>query len=235
MEDCRASITVLRTGAAGGFTGPWIFLTAGKIIGCVSLQKIDAMPGVPPNSKIYMTPTAYMTDSVYADIAPHLAAGIRKMPHLCDYPEWWVVVSLDGFGSHVNVHEAQEAFFRHKILILKEEGDTSHLNQAYDQSVAKNDKASMRANLDMVRPYIGVRLDQWFLIGIAIDALKRIKAAAWIESFTKVNLHPRYRVPFTVWLRKIDSKLSSGEFFASRTSLFGAMPAVWKNMTVLRD
>ena len=76
------------------------------------------------------------------------------------------------------------------------------------------------------------RLDQWFLIGIAINALKRIKAAAWIESFTKVNLHPRYRVPFTVWLRKIDSKLSSGEFFASQTSLFDAMPAMWKNMTV---
>ena len=118
MEDCRASITVLRTGAAGGFTGPWIFLAAGKAIGCASLRKIDAMPGVPPNSKVYMTPTAYMTDSVYAEIAPHLAAGIRKMPHICDHPEWWVVVSLDGFGSHVNVHEAQEAFFRHKILIL---------------------------------------------------------------------------------------------------------------------
>jgi hypothetical protein len=30
MEDCRASITVLRTGSAGGFSGPWIFLAAGK-------------------------------------------------------------------------------------------------------------------------------------------------------------------------------------------------------------
>ena len=84
---------------------------------------------------------------MYADIAPHLAAGMRKMPHICDYPEWWVVVSLDGFGSHVIVHEAQEAFFRHKILILKEECNTSHLNHVYDQSVAKNDKASMRAHL----------------------------------------------------------------------------------------
>jgi uncharacterized protein YggL (DUF469 family) len=137
MEDCRASITVLRTGAAGGSTGPWIFLAAGKQITCRALRSIDSRPGVPPNSKVYMTPSAYMTDSVYADIAPQLADGIRQMPHICDYPDWWVIVCLDGFGSHVIVHEAQEAFFQRKIMILKEEGDTSHLNQAYDQSVAK--------------------------------------------------------------------------------------------------
>ena len=81
---------------------------------------------------------------------------------------------MDGFGSHVNVHEAQAAFFERKIMILKEEGDTSHLNQAYDQSVAKNDKAGMRMNLDLIDPHIGVRLDQWYLITIAIEALKKI-------------------------------------------------------------
>ena len=182
MEDCCASITVLRTGAAGGFSGPWIFLAAGKQITSRVLRSIDKMPGVPPNSKVYMTPSAYMTDAVYAEIAPQLAAGIRKMPHICEHPDWWVIVSLDGFGSHVNVHAAQEAFFEQKIMILKEEGDTSHLNQAYDQSVAKNDKAGMRMNLDLIRPHIGVRLYQWYLISIAIEALKKSIASAWIES-----------------------------------------------------
>ena len=128
MEDCRASITVLRTGAAGGFSGPWIFLAVGKEkITCRALRSIDTMPDVPPNSKVYMTPSAYMTDSVYAEIVPQLADSIRRMPHICNHPEWWVIVSLDGFGSHVNVHEAQAAFFERKIMILKEEGDTSHL------------------------------------------------------------------------------------------------------------
>jgi hypothetical protein len=178
MGDCRSSITVLRTGAAGGSSGPWIFLAAGKELTCRALKNIDKKDGVPPNSKVYMTPTAYMTDNVYAIIAPELADGIRKMPYICDHPNWWVVVSLDGFGSHVNVHEAQEAFYKRKILILKEEGDTLHINQAYDQSVAKNDKAGMRANLDMLRPHIGTKLDQWYLITIAIDALKRVKATA---------------------------------------------------------
>ncbi len=62
--------------------------------------------------------------------------------------------------------------------------------------------------------------------------MKKIKALAWIQSFKKVNLHPRHRVSFDVRLKKIDTKLSSGEFFALRTSLFDAMPAVWKNMSV---
>jgi hypothetical protein len=131
MEDCCALIIVLRTGAAaGGSTGPWIFLAAGKQITCRALRSIDSRTGVPPNSKVYMTPLAYMTDSVYADIAPQLADGIRQMPHIRDYPDWWVIVCLDGFGSHANVHEAQEAFFQRKIMILKEEGDKSHFESS---------------------------------------------------------------------------------------------------------
>ena len=232
MSDCRASITVLRTGAAGGSSGPWIFLAAGKEITCPSLRNICKRNGVPPNSRIFMTPSAYMTDCVYAEIAPALADGIRKMPFICEHPSWWVVVCLDGFGSHVNVHVAQEAFYQRKILILKEEGDTSHINQAYDQSVAKNDKAGMRANLDLIRPHIRSRLDQWYLITIAIEALKLIKPSAWVESFTKVNLHPRFRMSFDLWLRKIDEKLTNRKFFTNRTSLFDAMPAVWKKLSV---
>ncbi|KAI2510833.1 hypothetical protein MHU86_3619 [Fragilaria crotonensis] len=232
MSDCRASVTVLRTGAAGGSSGPWIFLAAGKELTCRALKNISKRDGVPPNSKVYMTPSAYMTDCVYADIAPELADGIRKMPFICEHPSWWVVVSLDGFGSHVNVHQAQEVFYKRKILILKEEGDTSHINQAYDQSVAKNDKAGMRANLDLIRPHIGTRLDQWYLITIAIEALKRVQPSAWIESFIKVNLHPRFRMSFDLWLRKIDGKLTPRKFFSNRTSLFDAMPAVWKKLSV---
>ena len=177
-----------------------------------------------------MTPTAYMTDNMYAIIVPELAIGIREVPYICDHPNWWVVVSLDGFGSHVNAHKAQEAFFKCKILILKGEGDTLHLNQAYDQSVAKNNKAGMRANLDMLCPHIGSQLDQWNLNNVAIDTLKRVKATAWMESFTKVNLHPRSRIPFHLWLKKKDGKLGHRVFFANQSSLYDAMPAVWKNL-----
>ena len=93
----------------------------------------------------------------------------------------------------------------------------------------------MQMNLDLIRPHMGVCLDQRYLITIAIEALKKIKPAALVESFMKVNLHPRHRVTFNIWLKKINRKLSSGEFFASRTSLFDAMPAVWKNTMAIED
>ena len=105
-----------------------------------------------------MTPSAYMTDHVYADIAPELATdGIQKMPIICEHPSWWVLESLDGFGCHVNVHEVQKVFYQRKILIPIEEGNTSHVNQAYNRSIgSNNDKAGMRANLDLICPHVGV-------------------------------------------------------------------------------
>ena len=39
-------------------------------------------------------------------------------------------------------------------------------------------------------------------------------------------------MPFHLWLKKIDGKLGHREFFANQTSLFDAMPAVWKNLSV---
>jgi hypothetical protein len=34
MRDCCASVTALRTGAAGGSSEPWIFLAVGKELTC---------------------------------------------------------------------------------------------------------------------------------------------------------------------------------------------------------
>jgi hypothetical protein len=38
-----------------------------------------------------------------------------------------------------------------RIILLKEEGDSSHVNQAYDQKVAKDDKVTMRDCLGYLR------------------------------------------------------------------------------------
>ena len=84
-----------------------------------------------------MTPNAYTTDEVYLDFVEDYCKAIRSMPIIRDYPHWYFGVSLDGFGSHCNVHAANEIFAKYKILVVKEEGDTSHTNQAYDQDVAK--------------------------------------------------------------------------------------------------
>jgi hypothetical protein len=112
-----------------------------------AFRDIDKRPGVPKGSGVFMTPSAYMNDETWAKIAPVIADGIRAMPFIKDHPDWWVVMSLDGFSSHVNVDSAHKVFHDRKIFVVKEEGDTSHVNQAYDQSVAKADKASMRTIL----------------------------------------------------------------------------------------
>ena len=135
-DDCRSSITSLRVGMTSGTQGPFTFLAKGLKMDKPSLNKI-LKERCPAGSSIAMSPSAYMTDEVYAKLVPQLCTGIREMPVIKDHPEWWVVLSLDGFGSHVNVHSAQKVFYDHRIFVIKEEGDTSHVNQAYDQFVAK--------------------------------------------------------------------------------------------------
>jgi hypothetical protein len=61
------------------------------------------------------------------------------MPVIKDHPNWKVCLTLDGFSSHL-VPEALPVFTDAKIEVVKEEGDTSAVNQPYDQSVAKMDK-----------------------------------------------------------------------------------------------
>ncbi len=72
-------------------------------------------------------------------------------------------MTLDGYGSHLNVTSAMKVFHDNKIHVVKEEGDASDTNQPYDASVAKADKASVRHLLDTVRPRLGV-MTQWDLI-----------------------------------------------------------------------
>ena len=68
-----------------------------------------------------------------------------------DHPLWWVLLTFDGFKSHVNVLAALQKFYEAKIRAAKEEGGTSATNQAYDQQQAKQDKAATRQLLDLAR------------------------------------------------------------------------------------
>ena len=81
-----------------------------------------------------------------------------------DHPEWWFLLSMDGFASHLNVREALEIFDQFKILLLKEEGDSSHVNQSYDQLVAKQDKLLTKTYLGMFRTYLKGNIDQYLLV-----------------------------------------------------------------------
>ena len=140
---------------------------------------------------------------------------------------------MDGFSSHVNVISALPVFSDHKIFVVKEEGDTLAVNQAYDQSVAKADKAQIRELLDTVHHKLSV-ITQSDLIAICCKVLKNVMHAAWISSFKKVNLHPDFHVLCVEWLRCIDDKIETGEKFFTEHwhGLFDVMPAVWKNISV---
>jgi hypothetical protein len=54
-----------------------------------------------------MMPFAYMTNEVYLELVPKFCEGIRSMPIVNCYLDWWVMILLDGYGSNANVHEAE--------------------------------------------------------------------------------------------------------------------------------
>ena len=128
-----------------------------------------------------------------------------------DHPDWIVSLSFDGFGSHVNVTEALDIFKKHNIRIIKEEAATSHINQAYDQVVAKQDKAARSQLLDFVRSSLKTRIDPWQIVGVLIAATRKVTKKAWIASFRMVNMHPNHRLPFDKWIDKIKEHVTVGE------------------------
>ena len=93
-----------------------------------------------------------------------------------------MVMTLDGFGSHLQP-EALKVFSDHKILVVKEEGDTSHVCQAYDKDVAKEDKQHHRSLLHMIRLEIDM-VDQWTLVLVANKAsflYRRVHICLFVE------------------------------------------------------
>ena len=90
--------------------------------------------GAPEGSAIVMTQTGYMTEEAWLKLAPPIADGIRAMSIVSDMPDWWVVKIIYGFGPHTSSDQAMEIYAERKILLLKEEGDSSHVNHAVVRS-----------------------------------------------------------------------------------------------------
>ncbi len=100
-----------------------------------------------------------------------IAQGIRLMPHIKDHPDWQVCLTLDEFSSHL-VLAGLAPFTAANITIIKEEGDTMQVNQAYDQSVAKakEDKKVIRELLDLLRSHQKLAIiKQEAIIAVCID------------------------------------------------------------------
>ena len=72
-----------------------------------------------------------------------------------DNPDWYALEIVDGFGAHLNNYDALKMRLDAKIICVKEEGDSSSVNQAYDKFVAKNDKREHRLTLRTLRKMQG--------------------------------------------------------------------------------
>ena len=76
-------------------------------------------------------------------MTPKLVYGYRKInKNVHANPDWWLFEIVDGFGAHVASEKATKLRYDAKIVMGKEEGDASHICQAYDDQVAKMNKSS---------------------------------------------------------------------------------------------
>ena len=80
-----------------------------------------------------------MTDKVWNDLAPAFSKVLCDLPVIKYYPELWMVLTIDGYGSHLQ-GDALKIFADQNILIVKEEVDTSQLCQSYDKDVSLSEK-----------------------------------------------------------------------------------------------
>ena len=122
-------------GNASGNSVPLIFLADGKKLESKAIKNLDRK-GRLTGSTVIMTPRYYMTNVAWIQLAPIVCKGVCYMTVIFDHPDWWVMLSLDGYYIHINVHELLKVFAEYKIFVVKEEGDTSQVKQAYNQAVA---------------------------------------------------------------------------------------------------
>ena len=240
LADCRASISMYRTGNCGNGSGPTIFLMAGKKKRTGFSNKFLTSNGAESGSTIIMTETAYMTSEAWEQSTDNVISGIRSMEYVRDNPQWWVLEIFDGVGSHLASLPAMQKRLESKILCLKEEGNSSHVNQVYDRDVAKSDKRAKREALGILRQYehpeIPV-LDQWGLVHVGLYILRGSELKTWQKSFTACNLDPRSRVPFGLWCKKIEHFLQTGEDYSkfnkplTSKQKYALLPSFWQGMT----
>ena len=131
VKDSCVSISIVRTAAFR----PTHFLTAGAKVKAGYTPNWLQRHGAAPGSGIVATPTAFMTEAALLEIAEERAKGIRAMPVIKDHPEWWVLDIMDGFVPHFMNPKALAIYWAHKIRQGNEAGNTSQVNQLFDQEV----------------------------------------------------------------------------------------------------
>jgi hypothetical protein len=147
LQDSCISITIVRTGTVAGTTGPTIFVLKGTKRRSAYDDEFLKQHGMAEGSTIIMTENACMTDDAWLEASKAIVKGYRSLPYIAENKDWLMLELLDGFKSHENVLAAHELHACNKIRSLKEESNTSHVNQGYDQLTAKTDKKNAAQSL----------------------------------------------------------------------------------------
>jgi hypothetical protein len=146
-----------------------------------------------------MMENAFMTVDAWEKMTPRGIEGLRKInTYVAVNPQWWLLEIFHGFSDHLS-HKANQERLDANILSLKEDGDTSHLCQAYNKHVTKGYKAAKARILSFMRSGSRVTktiIDQWSLINIGMYAVRDTKPECWTASFNACNLDPHTRVLF---------------------------------------
>ena len=124
-------------------------------------------------------------------------------------------------------------------MSVKEEGDASSINQAYDKDVAKTDKKVQRETLSVVHELEGSNncITQWHLLICGLSAVRYTAAHRhiWENSFIAVNLHPQHMISFEEWCQRISPKMMSADSYEltrkENVDPYHLLPALWQAMT----
>jgi hypothetical protein len=242
LQDCRCSITVVRTGTMSGTTGPTYFLLKGATRKKSFTDAYLVKYGMKPGSTIIMTENAYMTDDAWLQVSKEIVKGYRLLPVIRENPEWYIAELLDGFKSHENVLGAHELLSNARIIWLKEESNSSHVNQGYDQLVAKYDKKNAAESLydqRKAKKWVTGKttINQYDLVHTAMRIVRLTDQKTWVASFERCNLHPWTRKAFPEFCKKISSHLRAGDTFKddnvepTAEEKFAVLPSFWHGMT----
>ena len=166
-NDNRRTITISCCGLASGGDGPCFYLSKAENIDIQTFKGDFAKKHkAPPGSKAIPTPNAYMTNKVWNELAPAFSKGLCDLPVIKDYPELWMILTLDGYGYHLQ-GDALKIFAHYNILIVKEEGETSQVCQLYDKDVSLSDKRHHLHFLNGIRMAVNI-VDQYALLIVSI-------------------------------------------------------------------
>jgi hypothetical protein len=221
-----------RTGSIAGCTGPTIFLLEGKSRRHHFTDKWLVDNGSAIGSTVVMTPTTFMTEEAWEKATIHIVKGLYNAdPIVAANPQWWMLEVFDGVGPHTSSLKSMQYRAENKIIAFKEEGYSSHCNQAYDKFAAKSDKAAQTESMYMLRRTMlninRAGVDQWGIIHVGLFAFHGLKEETWTNSFRACKMDRHSQMSFDEWCTKIDGFLQAGETFKEEEplSMYAVLPS----------